>query len=445
MKKESAERFILSLLFSLLVLFISGPFQTAAAQLESPGLTAPKLGNFIDIRVDNLENNLPKVAYNTNHKEFLVVWEETIIPARREIFGQRVGLDGTLKGNAIRIAYDSTVDFWLPDVSYSSAQDKYLIVYTSKYSLTDYDIRSVLMNWDGSSLVNGIIDTDSSRKTWYPAVIYNSQNDEFLTVYENYKPDPQGREIMAQRVKAGDGSLVGTAIIVAGGANQVRRNAKVAYNNVRNEYLLGYSYAANTSTLSFTIRAKIISADLNSTVMNETELTTVDYADGASVAAGPNEYLVVWNEGTSLSAPQKIWGKRLTGTGTIGPFIKLADHDPDHCFDPSVSYSSFLGYVVTWSYKNVSLGNIFDVIGRTLKAGQDTPSNEEFPISHISYSGGGMFLLDGQQRSPALACGTWGICLAAYEDNCCILNPDYEIRGRLVTPNFIHLPLIERK
>ena len=37
---------------------------------------------------DNLENSLPKVAYNSNHREFLVVWEEAVTPARKEIFGQ---------------------------------------------------------------------------------------------------------------------------------------------------------------------------------------------------------------------------------------------------------------------------------------------------------------------------------------------------------------------
>jgi hypothetical protein len=436
MKKESAEGFILSLLFSLLVLFISGPFQTAAAQLESPELAAPKLGNFIDIRVDNLENNLPKVSYNTNHKEFLVVWEETIIPARREIFGQRVGLDGTLKGNAIRIAYDSTVDFWLPDVSYSSAQDKYLIVYTSKHSLTDYDIRSVLMNWDGSTLVNGTIDTEGSRKTWYPAVTYNAQNDEFLVVYENYKPDPQGREIMAQRVRAGDGSLVGTAIIVAGGANQVRRNAKVACNNGRNEYLLAYSYAANTSTLSFAIRTKIISADLNTTVMNETELTTVDYADGVSLAAGPDEYLAVWEEGASPSDALKIWARRINANGTLGPFIRIADHAPDSCVEPAVTFGPIFGYILSWRCNTP--GNFEEVFGRFMKGGENTPSGNEFgfidPVSLIR-----------KQRSPAVACGASGSCLAVMGDiQCCDFLSDYDIRGRLILPNLINLPLIKR-
>jgi hypothetical protein len=437
MKKESAEGFILSLLFSLLVLFISGLFQTAAAQLESPGLAAPKLGNFIDIRVDNLPNETPAIAYNSQHNEFLVVWAEEVVPGRREIYGQRTGLDGALHGNAIRIAYDSSVDCWSPAVAYSPTHDKYLVVFTQKItSNVDFDIRAKFVSWDGGSINEIIIDTSSNTRHWYPAVSYNQQSDEFLVIYEYYKTGTDGREIIAQRRKASDGSQLGVTSTIAGGTGEVRRIAKVAHNSTRNEYLLAYTYAANTTTIVNRIRMKRLSADLSSVLTNETELTTVDYADGVSLAAGPDEYLAVWNEGASPSDTQKIWGRRINGNGTLGPFIKIADHAPQSCIEPAVAFGPILGYSLSWRCNNA--GNFWEVFGRFLKGGENTPSGNEFGfIDNVS--------LIRQQRSPAVACGASGTCLAVMEDiQCCDFLSDYDIRGRLILPNLIHLPLIKR-
>ena len=146
----------------------------------------------------------------------------------------------------------------------------------------------------------------------------------------------------------------------------------------------------------------------------------------AAYNATRNEYLVAYTH--DINAAGTLYGIK----GKIVPA------------DLSSIPSNEIRYVVTW---RLAHSGTWDVFARILKAGENTPSGGEFPISYIDYGGGGgFFIADGQQKSPAVACGASGSCLVAYEDNCCLLNTgnDYEIRGKLLSANFLYLPLINK-
>jgi hypothetical protein len=416
------------------------PISLSSTMENNPVLSTPKVGNSLDIRVDNLVNALPKVAYNSQHNEFLVVWEEQISSAEVAIYGQRVGPDGILKGGPIEIRKVLNTIYHSPSVAYSPVQDKFLVVYRHNYKSDDYDIWAIQVSWDGSSKSAEFPIDRRLGLQWASKVTYNTQSDEYLILYEDFFT-ANDRRILATRVKASDLSTPGSQIQVAYVSGQSRRLPDVAYNVTRNEYLIAYTHTLNVAGTLYGIKGKIVPADLSSIPTNEIAFTANDQCNGVSLAAGPNEFLAVWSENV-IGGPQKIWGRRVIGDGTLGSFIKFADRAPENCVEPVVAYEPFWGYFLSWRY--VSPGGIWDIFGRTIGAGQNTPSSAEFPISYISYSGGGTFIVDGQQKGPAVACGAMGICLAAYEDNCCIFNSDYEIRGRLVTPNFLYLPLIER-
>jgi len=403
-------------------------------------LSSPRGGKFLDIRVDTRPNASPAVAYNSQHNEFLVVWEELPSVGPWEIWGQRISPDGSPRGNAIRIAFDSNYSNMQPTVAYSPQQDKYLTVYTIELDSLDHDIRGVLMDWDGSDLNNFPVDPSSGTKHRNPTLAYNQQDQEFLVVYDYWKSDTESH-ILARRIKAADGSLVGPPITLADGmSGQQRHASKVAYNPLRHDYLIAYNYYSTAPFLA-KIMAKRISADLVSYLMKETEISNVHYPYNVSLAAGPDEYLAVWMETTSPSANFRITGRRVSGNGTLGPLIGFADMKPDSSLKPAASYSPFWGYVVIWTFDY--LGTTKDILGTLLQAGQDIPLNPPFPVSYVNYLDGGFY--DGQQQFAALACSPSGTCLAAYEDDCCVLNTgDFEIRGKLLTPYFLYLPLIER-
>jgi hypothetical protein len=411
----------LVLLMPLMAVLAGGPTPSVRAGKELGAMQAPPLGLFIDIWVDTVDNYNPAVAYNSQHNEYLVVWENDR-GATRDIYARRVAGDGTLLSQFTVVSNANKWNY-LPDVGYSPAQDEYLIVYTYQLSSSDYDIWARRVKWDGSWMsAESAIDT-SSDKQWYPAVAYNSQNDEYLVVYENYWASGL-RDIAAQRVRASDGALLSWRNI-ASASGTVRRLPDVAYNATRNEYLIGYTYQYQPADGD--IYAKVASFNLGTL---SSEIHVVDNAydqDGVALAAGPNEYLAVWVDGPS-STHRTIYSRRVSGDGTVQPFIPVADHTGQVCVEPAVAYGPVYGYLVTWRY--IPSTSVWDVYGRYVRAGQNQAAGDEFAIDAGSYS----------QKSPALACGLSGDCLVTEEDNW--PGGDYEIRGRFAMAHHMYLPLM---
>jgi len=389
-------------------------------------LAAPPMSEFINIRVDGRENQNSAVAYNSKHNEYLVVWDEEIHGGENAIYGRRVGPDGSLLGPAFPIQHFTNRILLLPDVAYSAKQDKYLVAFYERINAFNYDIAVVPVSWDGIPGSGYYIDYDTDWD-WYPAVAYNSKNDEFLVVWENCISCSGGnlRDIKAQRIRASDGMLLSWRNI-ASSPNIIRRFPDVAYNPTRNEYLIAYTRHSNLSTDGDIIG---IRTDFNmSWLSSEFQITPAGYPpqDGVALAAGPNEYLAVWTEdyGTKTS----IWGRRVNGDGALQPFISMANDPGKHRVEPAVDFGDGGHYLVAWRY----IGGTWDIFGRHVIARQNSPEGPEFAIDTYSF----------MQKVPAVGCAPAGRCLVVEEDN--YPGGDYEIRGRLVGYQRIFLPLTLR-
>jgi hypothetical protein len=407
------------------------PFQPVSVESGQLAMQAPPLSDFVNIWIDDVDNLEPVVAYNNRHNEYLVVWVNDR-GATRDIYARRVAGDGTLK-SWFSVASESNHWNYLPDVTYSPVQDEYLIVYTYRYSTDDYDIRARRVGWNGAYMspefgINADID-----KQWYPAVTYNSENDEYLIVYENYWAGGL-RDIDAQRVRASDGVLLGppSGYNVATAPNTVRRLPDVAYNAARNQYLIAYVYQA--SATDGHIFGKIASSNFG--MLSSEIIICGDSYDQNSpaVVSGPDEYLTVWEDGTSGTSDYDIFARRVSGDGFLqgpdGGFL-IAGTATNAYIEPDVAYGNIYGYLVTWRFASGGVSGD-DIFGRFVKPGQNTSWGSEFTIDNTQYS----------QRSPALACGLCGDCLVVESDNW--PGGDYEIRGRFILAHHIYLPLTER-
>jgi hypothetical protein len=409
-----------------------GSIQSASAESGLAAVQAPPLSNtFINIVEDTVDNYNPAVAYNSRHDEYLVVWENDR-GATRDIYAQRVTGDGTLK-SWFTVVSNANKWNYLPDVAYNPVQDEYLIVYTYQVNTSDYDIWARRVKWNGADLGEPqyqafTINTDSDIQ-WYPAVAYNDTNDEYLVVYENNWSSSM-RDIAAQRVAgvAGGGTSGGELLSwrnIATAPNTVRRLPDVAYNAARNEYLIAYTY--QYSPTDGDIYGKTASFNLGTL---SSEIHIVDNTvsqDAVALAAGPDEYLAVWNDGGGTT----IYGRRVTGTGALQPYIPLATYSGQTHVEPDVAYGDVYGYLVTWRYASSGASGD-DIYGRFVRPGQNTPWDDQFAIDPGVDS----------QRSPALACGARGDCLVVEEDNWPAA--DYEIRGRFVLAYHVYLPLVMR-
>ncbi len=425
----------LGLLMALVAIPDQGLAQPVSAGTDPAAVQSPILDPFINIWVDTVDNRLPAVAYNSNHDEYLVVWYNDQGGGTWDIYARRVRGDGTLLSNFCVVS-DAGKKNWQPDVSYSPTQDEYLIVYTYEVNSNDYDIWARLVKWDGSDLGNARyaefpINQDNDKQ-WNPAVAYSSQNNEYLVVYENWWAGSL-RDIDARRVDR-DGTALGGAsgVNIATGTGEERVFPDVAYNEARNEYLIAYTFGVGSNG---NIYGKVASANLG-TLSSEIHICDDSYdQDFPAVAAGPDEYLVVWEDGTSGTDDYDIFARRVSGTGTLqgapGGFEIDGVGDNNLHVDPAVAYGAGYGYLVAWRYYDPGASGQ-DVYGRYVMPGQDSPAGDEFAIDNGPDS----------QAYPAVACASSGDCLVVEEDNWPI--GDYEIRGRFVRPYHVYLPLALR-
>jgi len=412
-----------------------GLAQPLRAKSQPAAMQSPILDPFINIWVDTVDNLEPAVAYNSNHDEYLVVWYNDR-GATWDIYAQRVGGDGTLR-SWFCVSHDTGFHNYDPAVVYNPDQDEYLIAWVYDSVITGSDIWARLVKWDGSDLGNPRyaefpMNQDNDTQ-WNPAVAYNSQNNEYLVVYENWWAGGL-RDIDARRVNK-DGTALGPAsgVNIATGSGQERVFPDVAYNEARNEYLIAYTFGVGSNG---NIYGKVAFANLG-TLSSEIHICDDSFdQDFPAVAAGPDEYLVAWEDGIWTTNDYDIYARRVSGDGTpqgsAGGF-SIAGATTNLRVDPAVAYGAGYGYLVAWRYYDPGSSGQ-DVYGRYVMRGQNSASGDEFAIDNDWDS----------QANPAIACALSGDCLLVEEDNLPSPPGDYEIRGRFVRPHRVTLPLVLR-
>ena len=407
-----------------------GLAEPAAVALAPLAAQSPILGGWRTYRSDNVDNLASAVAYNSVRDEYLVVWEDHNA-TEIAIYARRVASDGYEIGNAIQIAHYGTYTSCQPAVAYSPLHDKYLVVYSqdSKPSLppyTDYDIIGQPINGDGTMPESGFsIDANTIHQR-YPAVTYNPTYDEFLVAWDEEQGTGGWHDIWAQRINATDWSFEPGPVCIATAGSVHRRQPDVAYNIARNQYLIAYTSGDGDGDIS----GKVLDAHLpDALAVAEFNLIWNTNLQGdVALAAGPDEYLAVWQDGPSTSW-RTIYARRVTGADTMpSPAFLIAEHANEVCAGPDVAYGRGYGYLATWYYEGTST----DTYGRYIMPGQSVPAGDEFAID----------LDPGTQIDPAVACAFSGDCLFVESDNSG--SPDYEINGRMVRPHHVYLPLVLR-
>jgi hypothetical protein len=320
-----------------------------------------------------------------------------------------------------------------PAVAYSPIHDEYLIVYTVQISATDYDILARQINWDGpgtSGRIHVDIGTDMQQ---HPSVVYNSQTDEYLVVYEDEMAAAY-LQVVARRVDASDGAVDSSAVTIATGASQHRVEPDVAYNPERNNYLVVYSYQKpSPPDARCYIACKTASADLLSFSPEFQVGGDVGCGYDTAVANGPDEHLVVWH------TLDQVYGRRVAYDGVpqgpSGGFPLPTTAPEEYRREPDVSYGAGFGYLATWDDFDGTTSDARDVYGRYVLPGADQALGSEF-------------LIDGSphyQADPGVACAPSADCLVAEEHNPTAWpGGDDEIRGRFVSPWRTYVPLVLR-
>jgi hypothetical protein len=313
--------------------------------------------------------NRPDVAFNSTYNQYLVVWSaddpvDGVVDGELEIWGQVLDADGGgLWDNDFRISSNggsgnAVYDAESPAVVYNPSRDEYLVVWQGDHNTggmvdNEYEI------WAQRVYSTGILIGANERMSdmggtgdalfnaFQPDVVYNSGDFEYLIVW--YGDDNAGGlvddefEIYGQRT---DEDLVGVGANDArvsdmGGTGDLLYDAfhpSVAYNSVRNEYLVVWQGDDNVGGLvdaEFEVFSQRMDADMGGLGGNDFRLSDVggvgnpdyDVWWGPEVAYSPilDQYMVVWGGeddlGGMVDGEWEIFAQMLNGkvTDGIGP------------------------------------------------------------------------------------------------------------------------------
>lgn len=351
------------------------------------------------------------VAYNSLAGEYLVAWED-----RRggewDIYVQRVSGEGELLDEAGEPGADPAINLPIvteigdqldPDLVYNPAQDEYLIVWKNYYEEFDeggqlvvYDKRIYArrISASGQGLGEGFIEVSmGGGDHTYPAVAYNSRNDEYLVIWRR---DDIG--IYGQRVSS-VGGLRNSRFTIFSQFNPYPAPVPaVAYNSGDNEYLVVWE-----SETAENVYGQRLSSDGERLLDEPLEIAAEEDGIGEGIRpkvahhrpeGGSEGYLVAWSDGRYSSTDRDIYGqfvsnmgKPLNEEGTpvpCGPCanFSISSAAQDQSF-PALAYNSLRReYLLAWQQAAAGGADIYGQRYRSAALGPTlTPTPTDTPTA----------------------------------------------------------------
>jgi hypothetical protein len=276
--------------------------------LRTPGLvygqlislSGELLGDEIPVSVDNIEDarTLPVDAYNPVTNEYLVVFLR-----KADVYGRFLKNDGSPRGEefAIRVGPETQAH---PSVVYNPTRNNFFVLWNdNRTGKNENDVYGVFINNAGTKDGEEFVICDVPKDQYYPAVVYNPKDDEFMIIYEDFRDctlDPCYTDISSlfgRRVSI-DGKLLGDEFIVSKDGND-KRQQNFCFNPNLNEYMVAWNDKRNeTTTQNKDIYALRLKND-GMKVGNEFAVCTAPNDQGyCTIAYDPSEhtYLMVWND-----------------------------------------------------------------------------------------------------------------------------------------------------
>lgn len=425
----------LTLLFALAAFLVVSAERLAARQdLGSTSMASgsPLGYNFAIHNDSGLTEVNPAVAYNSQRQEYLAVWYNDR-PGNDDVRAQRISKNGALVGGSFYISAGVGAERHHPDVAYNSQDDEYLVVWESCGTGYDCGIHARLVSGVGQVLAvtdtviaTGTLGTENDLN---PAVSYASTSNKYLVVWEQETQTTYSRDIRG-RVVSASGTSEGSSFIISWDAagGYPRSQPDLAYNRSRNEYLVVWQQWASSE---YDVYGRRVTG--NGYLLNPESIPIINSMGdetAPSVAAIPTipdagEYLVAWEQ--DLGGDKDIRTRHVAGDGTTGTIVTVASTLMDES-NPAVTGNESNGqYLVAWT-----------------RVVTTTPSAVMHIYGQAVSIGGGLlgletYIGEWQADHAAAASGPLGDFVIVFDD--VPLGGDRGIYGQL-WGNQVYLPLV---
>lgn len=198
----------------------------------------------VNFAICTAENNqkLPVIAYNTAADEYLVAWQDGR-SGIWAIYGQRVDADSSLLPSgsdpAVNFAITGNVSSHVsPSVAYSADHDQYLVVWQGSVvsQTSGIDIYGQRVGSDGTLAEQGDFAISTAIEDQLAvAVAYSPASQQYLVVWEDWRNGEDQTHIYGQRVWW-PGLPVGRELAVSG--RDTSQDPAVAYDTREHRYLV---------------------------------------------------------------------------------------------------------------------------------------------------------------------------------------------------------------
>jgi uncharacterized protein YlbG (UPF0298 family) len=288
------------------------------------------IGDEFAVTRQAFNQNFPHVAYNSTRNEYLVVWSDqrAIRSTGSDVYGQRVAADGTLVGSDIAISTALRPQLY-PRVAYNPDADEYLVVWQDSRTsaATSSDILGQRVAGDGSLLGTNIVISDNSEAQNQPDVAYSPTSQRYLVAWDDERAvDVTGVDVYARLVTTA-GAPDGASFALST-ASISQENVSVGYNAAQGEFLIVWEDSRDFGITSTDIYGQRVSP--TGTLLGG----NIPVSTGASKETEPalvfgsvlDGYLLVWRDDRNEPGTGgDIFGRSLNGVGEqVGSDFQIA-------------------------------------------------------------------------------------------------------------------------
>ncbi len=334
------------------------------------------LGSSFPLVTTPVFQTYPAAAYD-GLQSYLVVWQDdrNAAATNYDIYGQIMDVGGTLPGVNFPISTAAS-DQHFPAIA-SDTRDKFLVVWQDSRQ-GSWDIYGQLVSNGGILSGDDFEISTAASDQCFPALAYNynSDRDKYLIVWQDHRNgdwDIYGRCIFP------DGEQGDSFPITIARDNQERPD--VVYNSTNDEFLVIWQdyQDANWDIHGRRISGQCSPIDVEFAVSQE---PARQWYPALAYNSDESQYLAVWwDNRDAAAAGGDIYGQRLSPEGeSLGNNFSISDAQSLQWF-PDVAYNSFdKDYLVVWGDNRDSTSTAFDIYGQRVTSDEEMQGNN-FPIS----------------------------------------------------------------
>lgn len=304
-----------------------------------------------DLAATAQSENRPAIAYNSDADEYLVVYERSASASNADIYAQRVSSDGSLIGGPIALA-NSARDERRPRLAYNDNSNNYLVIweYDQTTNGSNFDLQLRTVSATGSL---GTLRTlgSSTSQDLAPEIAFGSTDREYLVAYET-DGDGDGKIDLGMLRLNASGTLLGAIYLqmpgIPGFVNATE--PQLAFNSGANEFMVVFERDLNGDGSNIELWETRFNPDLTLVVPQIFVLARNDIHDlnpFLAYDATHDEYLAVWErDATGTGTDLSVSSRKLTAAGGLGGIVFGLASD---AANPRAVYNQNLDdFVIVW-------------------------------------------------------------------------------------------------